>query len=96
MDVGFFLHVEPKDDHVSVPHDVVLALGTDEALVLAGLHGAVRDQVVVGDHLRPDEAPLEVRVDLSGGLGSLVPFWMVQARTSLGPAVRKLMRPKRS
>ena len=53
---------------VAVAHDVVLAFDAGLARGAGGGHGARRDQVVVGDHLGLDEAPLEVAVDDAGRL----------------------------
>ena len=69
-----FLHgldVEQEVDDVAVLHDVLLALGADLALGLGGGHGTDGLQILEGDDLGPDEAALEVGVDLAGGLGSL-------------------------
>jgi hypothetical protein len=52
------------------------------------------NQVLVADDFGLDEAPLEVGVDGAGRLGAVSPMWMVQARASLGPAVRKVCRPR--
>ena len=65
------LYVKPEQDNVPVLDDVLLALAADQALLLGGGHGAAGHQVVKGDDLRPDEAPLEVGVDLAGCLGRL-------------------------
>ena len=65
------LDVEQEVDDVAVLHDILLALGANLALGLGGGHGADVLQILKGDDLGPDEAPLEVGVDLAGGLGSL-------------------------
>ena len=59
---------------------------------LAAFMEAVGLQILKGHHLGADEATLKVGVDLTGGLGALVPLVMVQARHSSSPAVRKEMR----
>ena len=46
------------------------------------------DEVVEGDDLGLDEAALEVGVDDAGGLRGGGALGIVQARDSLGPAVR--------
>ena len=63
--------VEPEVDHVAVLDHILLALAAQQALFLGGVDAAAADHVVVGDDLGPDEAPLDVGVDLSGGLRSL-------------------------
>ena len=63
--------VEAEECHVAVVHDIVLALGADEALLLSGGHAAAGFQVVERDDLGADEAALKVRVDLTGGLRRL-------------------------
>ena len=68
---GRKLHVEPEQDNIPILYHIFLALGADQALLPGGGHGAAGHQVLVGDHLGPDEAPLKVGVDLAGGLGSL-------------------------
>ena len=90
-----FLNVEQEVDDVAVLHDVVLALAADQALCLGGSHGAAGLHILKGNDLGADETPLEIGVDLAGGLGALVPLLMVQARHSSEPAVRKEMRPSR-
>ncbi len=62
------LHVEPVVHDVPVPHHVLLALQAELARLLARLLAAELDEVGVGGDLGPDEAPLDVRVDLAGGL----------------------------
>ena len=81
----FSLHVEAEIDHVAVLDHVVLALAAQKALLLGGGHAAAGDHLTEIDGLRPDEAPLNIGVDLSGGLGALVPLRMVQARHSSSP-----------
>ncbi len=80
--------VEPEVDDVAVPDHIVLALGAELPGLLGPLLALAGDEVLVGDHLGADEAPLEVGVDDPGGLGRLGTCGMVQARTSLGPAVK--------
>ena len=65
------LHVEQEVDDVAVLHHVLLAFAADLALGLGGGHGANGLQILEGDDLGPDEAALEVGVDLASGLGSL-------------------------
>ena len=65
------LHVEAEVDHVAVLDHIVLALAAEKALVPGGSHRAAGHHIVVGDDLCPDEAPLDVGVDLTGGLGGL-------------------------
>ena len=63
--------VEAEERHVAVVHDIVLALGADEAFLLGDGHAAAGFQVVERDDLSADKAALEVRVDLAGGLRRL-------------------------
>ena len=49
---------------------------------------AVANVVVVGDHFGADESVLEIRVDDPAACGAVLPRRTVQARTSLGPAVK--------
>ena len=65
------LHVEAEIDHVAVLDHIVLALGPQQTLFLGGGHAAAGHHLVEVDGLRPDEAPLDVGVDLAGGLGGL-------------------------
>ena len=65
------LHVEAEIDHVAVLDHIVLALGPQQTLFLGGGHAAAGHHLVEVDGLRPDEAPLDVGVNLSGGLGGL-------------------------
>ena len=65
------LDVEAEEDNIPVLHHILLALRTNQALFLGGVHGAAGHQVGEVDHLGPDEAPLKVSVDLTGGLGGL-------------------------
>src|SRR5690606_5332798 len=62
--------VEPELDHVTVLHDVVLALHPDLARRARRGHRTGLDQVVVRDDLGLDEAALEVAVDDTGRLRS--------------------------
>ena len=82
------LHIEAEEHDVAVLHDVVLALAAHQAFFLGGGHAAAGHEVVVADHFGANEPALKIAVDLAGSLRGLVPFSMVQARTSLGPAVR--------
>jgi hypothetical protein len=79
---------------VAVPDDVVLAFEPHLAGFLGAELAAERDVVVVGDGLGADEALLEVGVDGARRLRRLVPAGTVQARASLGPAVKKVMRSR--
>ena len=66
------LHVEAEVDHVAVLDHILLALAAEQALLLGGGH-ALPQAIMssIGDDLGADEAPLEVGVDLAGGLGRL-------------------------
>src|SRR5580704_2031274 len=56
-------HVEPDLQHVAVDHLVILTLDAQLARLLGRLPRAEIEQLVPPDHLGPDEAPLQVRVD---------------------------------
>ncbi len=58
---------EAEVDDVAVADRVVLALQADFAVIAAGRERAARDQVVVRHDLGPDEAALDVGVDLARG-----------------------------
>src|SRR5690606_17318391 len=61
-------HDEPEQRDVAVLDDVVLPRGADEALLPGSLLGPGGDEVVPGEGLGADEPPLEVAVDVAGGL----------------------------
>ena len=63
--------IKPEEDNVPIPDDILLALGADQALLSGRSHGARLHQVVVGNDLCPDKAPLKIGVDFPGGLRSL-------------------------
>ena len=56
------LHVEAEVDHVTVLHHILLAFAAELALLLGGVDTAVLDHIIIGNDLRPDEAPLDVSV----------------------------------
>src|SRR6266511_6365951 len=62
---------ESDVEDVALTDLVVLALDPDLALLLGGIHRAGRDQLVVRDHLGPDEPAFEIGVDHARGLGRL-------------------------
>src|SRR5437773_124861 len=62
-----WLRGEPEIDDVAVLHDVFLALEPHLAVVAAGGHRAARNERIVADDLRPDEAPRDVAVNLARG-----------------------------
>ena len=59
-----------------------------QPLAVASAHEAGLDELVEGRDLGLDEAALEVGVETPATWGAVAPTGMVQARTSLGPAVR--------
>jgi hypothetical protein len=67
---GQALNVEPKMTNVPVLHHVPLPLHPHLPRLLRPLLPVQPDVVVVRDHLRRDEAALEVGVDHAGGLGT--------------------------
>src|SRR5690349_8017123 len=64
------LHVEAEEHHVTVRHDVLLALGARDAFLAGALPAAVGDEVRVRDRLGPNEPALEVGVNHARGDGS--------------------------
>ena len=79
---------EPEVHHVAVLHGVFLAFEAHFTGLFRARLAAQRHEVVVGDGFGADEALLEVGVDHACGAGATVPLVMVQARVSLGPAVK--------
>lgn len=94
--VQFILHVKAKNDNITVAHDIFLALGTNQSLLLCSRHRTARHQVVIRNDFRTDKAALKSVWIFPAACGALVPFSIVHARTSFGPAVKKLIRPSRS
>ena len=83
------LYVEAEQNNVAVCNDIVLAFAADESLFLCGSHASLLDQIIKGDDLGADEAALKVAEwILPAACGAFVPFVIVHARTSFGPAVR--------
>ena len=82
------LDVEQEVHDVAVLHHVFLAFHAQHAVGAAGGFAFVAHVVGVGDDFGADEAAFEVGVDDTGSLGAFQPLWMVQARTSSGPAVK--------
>src|SRR6266508_1191689 len=68
LPAGPWLHVEADVEDVAFADDVGLALGAQQPLALGGVPAAGGDQLVVADHLGPDEATLQVGVDAAGSL----------------------------
>src|SRR3989304_5303902 len=54
--------------HVAVLDEVLLPLAAQAAVPLRLREPARRQQLIPADHLRPDEPPLDVRVDATGRL----------------------------
>ena len=69
------LHIEAEQDNIPILDHIFLALGADQALFPGSGHGAAGHQILIGHHLGPDEAPLKVGVDLTGGLRGLGPLF---------------------
>src|SRR5438046_10608301 len=57
--------IESEIDDVAVAHHVVLAFQAQRGRLAAGRHRARAHEVVEGDHLRADEAALDVGMDLA-------------------------------
>ena len=86
-------HVEQNVHDVPILHHVLLPLSTKHSPLLR-LRLAPRYREIVERHyLCPDEAPLQVTVDLPAATGAGDPASTVHARHSSGPAVRKLISP---
>ena len=69
------LHVKPKQHNVSVLNDVIFSFQADESFFFCRCMGTARHQVVITDHLRADESPLKIGMDLSCRLRSLCAFF---------------------
>src|SRR5207247_1898434 len=65
--------IEAEESDVPIFHDIVASLEPDLPTFPGHRVGSRRDQVIVGDDLRLDEATLDVAVDDAGGLGRLRP-----------------------
>src|SRR5215471_13923030 len=65
------LHVEPEAHHVAVLDDIIGALEAHSPGVPRTLLAAMSGEIGKGDRLGADEAPLEIAVDLAGGLRRL-------------------------
>src|SRR6185369_17774090 len=63
------LNIKPEQHHVTILHDVVLPFAAHFPGGSGALLAVVGDVVAVRDGLGPDEAALEVAVDLPGGRG---------------------------
>src|ERR1700730_9303398 len=62
------LDIEPKVHHIALFDHVLLALQPQLARLLGARLPLERNEVIVGNDLRPDEAALEVRMDDAGRL----------------------------
>ena len=58
-------HIKAEIHHISIAHDVLLALETHKPLVARRRHAAKCNEVIIVHNLRADEAALEVRVNLA-------------------------------
>ena len=63
-------HIEEEVTHVAILDDVVLALDAHGSTLFGLAHATGLDQLRVGDHLRADEAALDVRVNRTPRLDS--------------------------
>ena len=82
-------------EDVAVLDDVFFAFLAHLAGVLARLLAAQFDEALIGDGFGADEAAFEIGVDGAGGFGARALRRTVQARASLGPTVKKVIRSKR-
>ena len=82
------LHIKAEQGDVTVPHDIFLSLGADQAFFLCGGHATAGHQVLKGHNFRTDKAFFKICVNFTGSLRGFGAFFIVQARTSFGPAVR--------
>src|SRR5207244_3403817 len=64
---------EANVQDVAILDDIVLALQTEEAFRARIRHGAGGHQIVVRDHLGPDEAAFQIGMNLAGRLRRLGP-----------------------
>lgn len=83
--------VKPEQDHIAVPHNVFFSFGADQALFLGHGHRSAGDQIVVGDDLGADKAPLEIGVNFPRRLPGLSspPGWSRPAPRAVPPSGRK-------
>src|SRR6266446_289293 len=59
--------VEAKEDHVAIAHDILFSFNTKLACFTRFRKGTERNQIVVLNRVRRDEATLEIRMDRAGG-----------------------------
>jgi len=83
---------EPEQQHVAVLDEVFLAFETHLAGLLGRKLTTERHEIVVGNGLGADKALFEVVWMAPAALGALDPAFTVQARASLGPTVKKVIR----
>ena len=84
----------PDHKNVAVLDDVLFAFQAQQAFFAHARVAAMIDQRLPVHHFGADELLLEIAVDGAGGLLARVLFiGMVQARTSVSPAVRNDIRP---
>jgi hypothetical protein len=80
--------VEQEVQHVAVLDHVFLAFRAHLARLPWRLLALAGDEVVEGDGLGADEARSKSVWITPAACGAVSPLWMVQARTSLTPAVK--------
>src|SRR5580698_9632251 len=78
------LRRELDGDDVPVAHRVIAPLETQRAAFARGRIAAGIDQLAPSDHFGADEAPLDVRVDLPGGMPGREPLAQVPGLGRLG------------
>ena len=82
------LNIKQKLHHIPFRYHILLALAAQPAAVAGFGQGAGFEQLGVAHGLGADKAALEIRVDDAGGLGAVMPAWIVQARVSFSPVVK--------
>ena len=65
------LYIKTEQNHISVLHDVFLALRTHKSLFFCGIHASAGHKIVIVYNLCPDKAAFKIAVDFSGSLRCL-------------------------
>ena len=88
------LYIKSEKNYISVLNNVLFSFHAYDALFSCGCKASVVEKILIVDYLRLDEATLEVSMYLAGCCGAFVPFFIVHARHSSSPAVRKEISPR--
>ena len=82
--------IKAEENDIAVVHDVILAFAADKPRFLAGGKRAFFDKRLIWHYLKPRSKSVWI---LPAAPGAFVPRFIVQARTSGSPAVRKDISP---